>query len=170
MEEPLLKSVILGEIEGKNAAIHAYDRMIWTVRSGFLTLFFGAWGLLMKSLLGVTVVKQLHYAVVGAMWLLSVSIASAAFAIDVNYLRRKFRVIASLNHLIREVAEYGEQLVDGASDASRALVESLQIVGDSASTSYQGRGYRGAMTVGLLIYVVPLVALTVGLILIWAWR
>ena len=42
--------LIVGEMTGKNAAIHAYDRMIWTVRTGFLTLLFGAWGLLISSI------------------------------------------------------------------------------------------------------------------------
>jgi hypothetical protein len=54
------------EVAGKNAAIASYDHMIWTVRSGFLTLFFGGWGLLLKSLLELEPLKPQHYAIVGA--------------------------------------------------------------------------------------------------------
>ncbi len=50
MTDTLLTKLLLGEVAGKNGAIHAYDKMVWTVRSGFLTLFFGGWGLLRKSL------------------------------------------------------------------------------------------------------------------------
>ena len=38
--EAFITKIILDEITGKNQAIHAYDRMIWTVRTEFLTLFF----------------------------------------------------------------------------------------------------------------------------------
>ena len=34
----LLQKLFLDEITEKNQAIHAYDRMIWTVRTEFLTL------------------------------------------------------------------------------------------------------------------------------------
>jgi hypothetical protein len=46
----LLQKLFLDEITGKNQAIHAYDRMIWTVRTEFLTLFFAGWGILLKSI------------------------------------------------------------------------------------------------------------------------
>lgn len=53
MEEPFLEKIIQSEISGKNAAINSYDKMMWTVRSGFLTLVFAAWGLIIKSALEV---------------------------------------------------------------------------------------------------------------------
>ena len=49
-DKSFLQELILNEIKGKNAAIHAYDRMSWTVRSGFLTLFFAAWGLVLGGM------------------------------------------------------------------------------------------------------------------------
>ena len=49
-ELSLLEKLVLEEIGGKNRAIHAYDRMMWTVRTGFLTLFFAGWGILLKAL------------------------------------------------------------------------------------------------------------------------
>jgi hypothetical protein len=46
-ENNLISKIIVDEIGGKNQAIHAYDKMIWTVRTGFLTLFFARWGILL---------------------------------------------------------------------------------------------------------------------------
>jgi hypothetical protein len=42
-QDDLLGSLVLDEIEGKNKAIHAYDGMVWKIRSGFLTLLFAGW-------------------------------------------------------------------------------------------------------------------------------
>lgn len=46
--------LINNELTGKNAAIHAYDKMIWKVRAGFLTLVFGAWRLAVKATMAVS--------------------------------------------------------------------------------------------------------------------
>ena len=45
MKPELLEHMILEEIKGKNAAIHSYDKMMWTFRSGYLTLVFADGGL-----------------------------------------------------------------------------------------------------------------------------
>jgi len=37
-ERPIFEDVIMQEIAGKNAAIHAYDGIIWKIRSGYLAL------------------------------------------------------------------------------------------------------------------------------------
>jgi hypothetical protein len=65
--ESTITRLALAEVEGKNKAIHAYDQMIWTVRSGFVTLFFGAWALLFQQLLGVQRLSWLHAGVFGAL-------------------------------------------------------------------------------------------------------
>jgi hypothetical protein len=36
--------------EGKNRAIHAYDGIVWNIRSGFLTLLFGGWSILLTGI------------------------------------------------------------------------------------------------------------------------
>ncbi len=46
----LLEKIVLGEIEGKNLAIHAYDSIIWKVRTGSLILMFGGWAIFLKSI------------------------------------------------------------------------------------------------------------------------
>lgn len=47
--DKLIRQIVFDEIKGKNSAIHAYDKMIWTIRTGFLTLLFAGWGLLLSA-------------------------------------------------------------------------------------------------------------------------
>ena len=47
--ESLEKKILLDEIAGKNQAIHSYDSMLWVIRTGFLTLLFTGWGLVLSS-------------------------------------------------------------------------------------------------------------------------
>ena len=56
--------------------------MIWTVRSGFVTLFFGAWALLFQQLLGVQKVSWLHAGIFGALAVFSGVLAFAAHSIE----------------------------------------------------------------------------------------
>ena len=44
----LQKDIILGEIAGKNTAIHAYDKILWMIRTGYLTLFYGGWAIVLN--------------------------------------------------------------------------------------------------------------------------
>ena len=50
MNETFLQKTVLREIEGKNRAIHAYDDIVWKIRSGFVTLLFGGWAIVLKSM------------------------------------------------------------------------------------------------------------------------
>jgi hypothetical protein len=36
-DRTLLEQIVLDEVADKNQAIHAYDRILWIVRSGYLT-------------------------------------------------------------------------------------------------------------------------------------
>jgi len=95
-ERPFVEQIILDEIGGKNNAIHAYDHMLWTVRSGFLTLFFVGWGFLLKGLLDQQhpgAVDEAVTRVMTPMLLVSLGLSVGGFIIDLNYVRRKFRVI-----------------------------------------------------------------------------
>jgi hypothetical protein len=49
-KQDLLEQIVLGEIAGKNRAIHAYDGIVWKLRSGFLTLLFGGWSILLTGI------------------------------------------------------------------------------------------------------------------------
>ena len=95
-----LKSLINGEIAGKNNAIHVYDRMIWMVRSGFLTLVFAGWSLMLKAAVEnkVDILQIAPY--VFMLCGFTLALAIGGFMIDRNYVRRKFRVIKALNGLM----------------------------------------------------------------------
>jgi hypothetical protein len=49
IDKTFLEKIISDETAGKNAAINTYDRMMWTMRSRYLTLVFGGWGFVIKS-------------------------------------------------------------------------------------------------------------------------
>ena len=156
-----LRELAMAEVAGKNAAIASYDSMIWTVRSGYLTLFFGGWGLLLKSLLELVPLKPQHYAIVAALVLISTALAVAGGSIDRNYVRRKFRVINSLNQLLHALA-----VPTGADQAPDAnLLDQLRVRGDTDDSSYKISGYTNECRVGRIIYTVPLSALAAGLLL-----
>ena len=57
----LHKDIILGEIAGKNAAIHAYDKILWMIRTGYLTLFYGAWAIVLKGIIAKWQIKASIY-------------------------------------------------------------------------------------------------------------
>src|SRR5262245_16003153 len=96
MSEPtIIEKLVLAEISGKNRAIHAYDKMMWTVRTGYLTLFSASWGFLLKGLIenSATRPEAVDNHLLLTMLLVSVALGSGGLVIDQNYARRKFRVI-----------------------------------------------------------------------------
>lgn len=163
MTDRFLRSLGMAEVAGKNAAIGAYDHMIWTVRSGFLTVFFGGWGFLLKTLLETRPLTRHHYAIIGATIFLSGALAGAAAQIDRNYVRRKFRVIASLNHLLDGLSRLA---VEANSTAQNSLISELRVAGDTDDLTYKISGYERECEVGRLIYLVPIFALLCGIALI----
>jgi hypothetical protein len=81
--KPVLEKVVLGEIDGKNRAIHAYDSISWKVRTGFLTLLFGGWAILLKGIVEAS--ETTHYAHRSLTWgllLFSAGFAFGAWLID----------------------------------------------------------------------------------------
>jgi hypothetical protein len=150
----------LAEVEGKNSAIHAYDQMIWTVRSGFVTLFFGAWALLFQQLLGLQKLSWLHVGVFGALAAFSCVLAAAAYFIERNYVRRKFRVIASLNELMRQLEEETPTVA--------LLAPNLRVAGDTDAGDPDTPGFSSERSVGRYIYGLSLLSLVIGLLLVAA--
>ena len=156
--ESTLSRLALAEVEGKNTAIHAYDQMIWTVRSGFVTLFFGGWALLFQQVLGVEKISWLHLGVFGALAVFSGVLAFAAYFIERNYVRRKFRVIASLNELMRQLEQDTPSLA--------LLAPNLRVAGDADAGDPDTPGYSSERSVARYIYGLSLLALFVGLVLV----
>lgn len=164
-KEDLISKIVLGEITGKNQAIHAYDKMIWTIRTGFLTLFFAGWGILLKSI--VDSASRSHsnmHPVLIAMLLVSIALSLGGLIIDQNYVRRKFRVIYALDSLLSIILRKGIQIVNTPNE----IVNYIQVSGDKDDTDYKkASGYNPAWKVGLAIYMIPVIIAVISVALLW---
>lgn len=81
----LLEKIVLGEIEGKNRVIHAYDGIVWKVRVGFLTLLFGGWAILLKGIVETSEPPAGGYtALASGLLLFSLGFSFGAWFIDRN--------------------------------------------------------------------------------------
>ena len=163
--DDLVSKVVLGEISGKNQAIHAYDKLIWTIRTGFLTLFFAGWGILLKSIIDnpSDLAANLHRVLI-AMLIVSIALSLGGLIIDQNYVRRKFRVIHSLDLLLAALMRSGVQF-DQIHDE---IIDYIQVSGDKDNTHYQNvSGYNPAWKAGLAIYSVPLIIACISVGLLW---
>ena len=103
-----------------------------------------------------------------AMIAVSVGLAVAGFMVDLNYVQRKFRVIAALNGLMKFMIAHDEVELNDREFASKQLGSFLKVSGDSGSRDYLSEpGYEPARSVSAIIYSVPLVgiALAVALLL-----
>jgi hypothetical protein len=149
----LLEKLILGEVEGKNRAIHAYDGMIWKIRTGFLTLLFGGWAILLKGIVESTAKEPSDYQPLAwGLFLFSLGFALGAWYVDRNYVRRKFRVIGALGSLMDAIRACG-------GDYLKIPPELLKVAGDNAEMPFDNTGYREATKAGLSVYLVPLLIL-----------
>jgi hypothetical protein len=167
MEKEDLQQLINHELAGKNAAIHAYDKMMWTVRTGFLTLTFAGWGLLIKAAVENNRSIQEIDAFIIMLAVTTLVIAISAFLIDRNYARRKFRVIAAANELVSVWLSTDDGKVDLASESK--FVSLLQISGDAANKAYECAAYNNELFVGRVIYLFPcLMVILLILILIFS--
>ncbi len=154
-EASMLEQVVLGEIAGKNAAIHAYDKIIWTVRSGYLTLVFVGWSILLKGVAENTIPGSTKHELLYAMLSVSVGLGIGGFYVDWNYLRRKFRVILALNEIM-------DELHSSKGDASVIAGDLLKVSGDDANRNYFSSGYKEAFRACLMVYFVPLPTLALA--------
>jgi len=163
MDKTFLEEIISEETAGKNAAIHAYDKMMWTVRSGYLTLVFGAWSLLIQSAvkqkIDFTFLKP--YLILLAS--LTIVISIGAFLIDRNYARRKFRVIHAVNELMHfKVFKDVNKMEKNEKDEIASL---LKISGDTANKTYRLEAFANEITVSRIIFFLP-VLLVITLVII----
>lgn len=152
----LLQKIVLGEIEGKNRAIHAYDDIVWKIRTGFLTLILGGWAIVLKGIVDAQSPHIEQYrSLVCALLLFSLGFAFGAWYIDRSYLRGKFRVILALNALIDELATSGK-------DLNTLSSKLLNVVGDDAQRPFDCPGYREAKWTELAVYLVPLIIIFIA--------
>lgn len=164
-KDELITKIVLGEITGKNQAIHAYDKMIWTVRTGFLTLFFAGWGILLKSIVEYSagIPANLHR-VLMSMLLVSIALSVGGAVIDQNYVRRKFRVIYALDSLLSTLLKNGDQMIYSYDQ----LGNYIQVSGDKDNADYlKVSGYGPAWKAGFKVYLVPVILAAFGVLLLW---
>lgn len=151
----MIERVVLGEIEGKNRAIHAYDNIVWKIRSGFLALLFGGWSIILTGIVEHQSRAPVQYqTLLWGLLLFSFGLAFGAHYVDRSYVRRKFRVISALDRLVQEVRTCGN-------DFRAISPELLRVAGDNAEMPYDTASYREASRVELSFYLVPLVILLV---------
>ena len=84
MTDSLSEKVVLGEIDGKNRAIHTYDDIVWKIRSGFLTLTLGGWAIILKGIVDAQPASMGKYRGL----VLGLLLFSAAFAFGAWYIDR----------------------------------------------------------------------------------
>jgi hypothetical protein len=164
-KDDVIFKIIVDEISGKNQAIHAYDRMIWMIRSGFITLFFAGWGIIFKSIIDNPSQSQTNiHRVLIAMALISVALSLGASILDRNYVKRKFRVIYTLDALMSCVMLRDVKLFANMSE----IINYMQVSGDKDDTFYREvSGYPHECYAGFVIYLVPIIMIIAGVMLVW---
>jgi hypothetical protein len=144
---------------GKNRAIHAYDGMVWKIRTGFLTLLFGGWAILLKGLVKSPNGPSYHKPLALGLFLFSAGFAFAAWSVDRAYIRRKFRVIDALGRLIDAIRTCG-------GDYLQIPPELLKVAGDCAQMPFDSAGCREATRAELSVYLIPLAILVAAIVLV----
>jgi hypothetical protein len=165
MSKTLLEDLVKGEIGGKNAAIHAYDKIIWMVRTGFATIVFAGWALLVSGITDNSNSYKDMIPLVLMMLPVTLALALGAYKLDENYVQRKFRVINGLNQLLKVMLEIGisHQITD---EHKKILEDVLQVSGDMDNDTYkQVNGYSPAIKAGKLLYIGILLSLVAGAVL-----
>lgn len=155
------------EIAGKNSAIHAYNKIIWTIRSGVLTLIFIGWGYLLKGVLeDAESIENIQF-VVSILSIVTAIISVSSMVIDRNYLRRKYRVINIYDKLTEWIIVNNQSNIDASKlekKQQNELVDFLKISGDRGDKSYIGKGYSNALRTCYTLYSM-LVLFSIGVII-----
>lgn len=89
-----LAQLIRLELGGKDHVIAKYDEIIWRIRTGYLVITYGVFGLM----LGKDVIRPQN--VTGTVILVMVGLSVLAFALDYDYEIRKQRVIVARDSLM----------------------------------------------------------------------
>lgn len=159
-DRSLRQQLVIDEMAGKNAAIHAYDHIIWVVRSGYLTLFFAGWALILKALIEAAPGDSVN-TYIPMMVIMSAGLSIGGLVIDLNYILRKFRVIASLNRLMELAFKYGDSL-DSLGNDEDDFMKALRVAGDSGKSSFGiPEGYQRAVVAAFIVYFTPFICLSI---------
>ena len=161
--------IIKKEIDGKIQAIHEYDNMLWKLRIGFLTLFFAGWGVLLNTLLKTVADEQFIFVIdlntiLLLMATITIVICIGGFLIDMNYAKRKYRVINSVDSVYDQIFN-----VDKAEDLSHKVFrESIYLAGCRDDKEYlKISGFKKERMISYLIYFLPIISMISGIALLW---
>jgi hypothetical protein len=159
--------IIKKEIDGKNAAIHEYDSMLWKLRIGFLTLYFGGWGLLFTTFMKIRNDESLFIdfnTILSVLAIITLVICLGGWRIDLNYSRRKYRVINTLNRLYGIIFKK-----DGLDNPSaHEISELMQASGTQTDKSYREcKGYQKEMNVLFFVYCLPVLVMLIGVVILF---
>jgi hypothetical protein len=147
----MVQQVFLDEIRGKNAAIQSYDDIIWKIRTGYLTLLFAGWAILLEGMIGRTQSQDDRSGkYIAILSLVSLGLTIAGFYIDRSYSRRKARVIHALDRLTHEVVTTG-------GDVKKIPLDLLNISGDDPHATFDEGRFQFALRKAALVYFVPFV-------------
>lgn len=104
--------LVEAKLEDKSKAIAGYDDILWKIRAGYLAVVYGALGLLVGAkeseiIVDVFKLPPLWAPLIVAL-LLIFGFSIAAFFVDFGYLRKKLKVIAAKDALVRFTVEREE--------------------------------------------------------------
>ncbi len=158
--------MVIGEIQGKDQAIHAYDQILWTIRSGYLAIFFAAWGLLLSAYADPDQQATMEK-VLPALKSITIGLTIGGFVVDLSYLYRKFRVIHDVTALMRTVVDYSG--LEDKETFRRKIRPYMRISGEIGISAeirmeiFRSLGWWLALLACLLVYLTPMFCLVVGL-------
>ncbi len=100
------------------------------------------------------------------MLLVTFGISIGGFLVDLNYVKRKFRVIAALNQLFSAIIGDPDLCQFKLDNAIRRdmLNRVVRVSGDSGDKSYRTEGFNGKFWVSIAIYSFPVLFLSMGLL------
>jgi hypothetical protein len=165
--ESLLENTIMFEMSGKNQGIHEYDKMIWNLRIGFLTVFFAVWSLLIKSIIDNANIICLNKTLL-LMSIIAFFVALGALIIDINYTRRKYRVIKAINVLYKCILnEDNDSTINKSAYLKVLLISGTTLDSKNDDLSdLKDTGFYQELYVAFTVYVMPLLISLLGFCLL----
>lgn len=156
-KDDLFEKVLQGELSGKNAAIQSYDGIIWKIRSGYMTLIFASWAILLKAIVENKEASGLNVSsIANTLFVITLGLALGGFLLDTIYSRRKSRVIHALDKLFEEIKVNPDNV-------RKIPLTYFKISGDNPDIPYLSPGYIENMKASMLLFFTPVVMFFIGM-------
>jgi len=160
-----LEELVRSELQGKDMAIERYDSILWKIRSGYVTILYGA-----ISLLGGAIsqfgreIQSLPWLALALIWGFSI----CAFIIDRGFLRSKIQVVIAKDKLV----DISQQLAAGANNTQfNELSVLLHNSGEDPTFPFKSDVHKylwswsGAGSVLILYAITPIVGTIISVLL-----